>query len=64
VSARREDGQVLITVSDQGPGVPEASLPQLFDPFYRTEPSRTRETGGVGLGWRLSKPALNPARAP
>ncbi len=55
VSARREGGDVLITVSDQGPGVPEASLAQLFDPFYRTEPSRTRETGGVGLGLAIVK---------
>ena len=56
VAARRgKDGQVLITVSDQGPGVPEGSLAQLFDPFYRTEPSRNRETGGVGLGLAIVK---------
>lgn len=39
-----------IVVEDEGPGVPEASLPRLFDPFWRAEGSRARETGGLGLG--------------
>ncbi|MDH4571809.1 sensor histidine kinase [Salinicola acroporae] len=46
VSAR----DVVITVQDQGPGVPPESLPRLFDPFYRVEPSRNPHTGGYGLG--------------
>ncbi|SRR5581483_6488279 len=55
VSARPEGGRTLISVADSGPGVPEASLEQLFDPFYRLEPSRNRETGGVGLGLAIVK---------
>jgi two-component system sensor histidine kinase CpxA len=55
ISARREDGSVVISVADCGPGVPEESLSQLFDPFYRTEPSRTRESGGTGLGLAIVK---------
>ncbi|MGF1639326.1 MAG: sensor histidine kinase, partial [Rhodospirillales bacterium] len=41
---------VTVTVDDHGPGLPEAERDRVFDPFYRVEPSRSRETGGVGLG--------------
>ncbi len=58
MSARREGGRVLVSVADCGPGVPEESLAKLFDPFYRTEPSRTRETGGVGLGLAIVKTCI------
>ncbi len=44
-----------ITVSDHGPGVPEAELPKIFDAFYRVDTARTRETGGVGLGLSIVK---------
>jgi len=40
----------MIEVSDCGPGVPEQELDKIFKPFYRTEESRTRESGGTGLG--------------
>ena len=55
VSASRKDGAVVIAVADQGPGVPEDSLQQIFDPFFRAEPSRSRDTGGVGLGLAIVK---------
>jgi two-component system, OmpR family, sensor histidine kinase CpxA len=55
VSALRKDGTVMVTVADQGPGVSEASLQQIFDPFFRGEPSRSRDTGGVGLGLAIVK---------
>ncbi|MFJ2356911.1 ATP-binding protein [Pseudomonas fluorescens] len=49
--ALSSDGySVCIDVSDDGPGIPEASLQRVFDPFFRLETSRNRETGGVGLG--------------
>jgi two-component system sensor histidine kinase CpxA len=55
VSALRRDDTVVVAVADQGPGVPEASLQQIFDPFFRAEPSRSRDTGGVGLGLAIVK---------
>ena len=52
----RQDGDtVTVSVKDQGPGVPEQQLGQLFDPFYRVDASRGRETGGVGLGLAIVK---------
>jgi two-component system sensor histidine kinase CpxA len=55
VSARALDGEVELSVADSGPGVPEDELPKLFDPFYRVDTSRARETGGVGLGLSIVK---------
>jgi two-component system sensor histidine kinase CpxA len=50
VSAREKDGMVSIAITDNGPGLPEAELENVFRPFYRPELARQRETGGVGLG--------------
>jgi two-component system, OmpR family, sensor histidine kinase CpxA len=55
LSAQRDGAHLLVRVADSGPGVPEESIAQLFDPFYRLEPSRNRETGGVGLGLAIVK---------
>ena len=41
---------VKISVSDTGAGIPGKDLPHIFDQFYRADPSRTRATGGAGLG--------------
>jgi len=45
-----EDGSAVIEVDDDGPGLPESERERVFEPFYRGEPSRSRETGGAGLG--------------
>jgi two-component system sensor histidine kinase CpxA len=50
VTARLENGQVVLAVADRGPGLPPEELENVFAPFYRPEASRTRETGGAGLG--------------
>ncbi|MBA4695897.1 MAG: sensor histidine kinase [Legionella sp.] len=46
---------IYLTISDQGPGVPEDELERIFNPFYRTEQSRSRKTGGTGLGLTIAK---------
>jgi signal transduction histidine kinase len=48
----------LITIRDHGEGVPEASIPHLFQPFYRVSDSRERETGGTGLGLAITAAAV------
>jgi two-component system sensor histidine kinase CpxA len=55
VTAASRDGYVGVSVADRGPGVPAESLPKLFDPFYRVDTSRTRDTGGVGLGLTIAR---------
>jgi signal transduction histidine kinase len=51
---------LTIRVLDDGPGIPEAALEQAFEPFFRSEASRSRETGGTGLGLGIAR---NIARA-
>lgn len=58
VSARKQKNSVLLTLADSGPGVPAECLPRLFEPFYRVDVSRARETGGTGLGLAIVKSCL------
>jgi two-component system, OmpR family, sensor histidine kinase CpxA len=58
VAARAAETAVELTISDCGPGVPESELSKLFDPFYRVDVSRARETGGVGLGLAIVKTCI------
>ena len=51
----REGDRVVLSVRDFGPGVDEAALPRLAEPFWRPDASRERATGGVGLGLYLCK---------
>jgi signal transduction histidine kinase len=49
-----KDG-VVVTVEDSGPGIPQSRLEDVFEPFVRLEASRSRETGGVGLGLSIAR---------
>ena len=50
------DGQsAVVEVSDGGPGLPQAELERVFEPFYRSEPARSPETGGMGLGLTVGR---------
>jgi signal transduction histidine kinase len=42
-------------VDDAGPGIPPAEAEKVFEPFYRREPSRSRQTGGIGLGLAVAR---------
>lgn len=55
VAAVQDSGTLRITIDDAGPGLPENELERVFEPFYRLESSRSRETGGVGLGLAIAR---------
>lgn len=55
VTVKDEAARLRIVITDEGPGVPEEQLEQVFEPFYRIEGSRSRETGGVGLGLSVAR---------
>ena len=57
VTALTEGGQAVIRVEDDGPGLPESELETVFEPFQRAERSRSRETGGAGLGLTVARQA-------
>jgi signal transduction histidine kinase len=55
VRAERDGKGVRVRISDQGPGLAEDELRSVFDPFVRLETSRSRETGGAGLGLTIAR---------
>lgn len=55
VSAAGSEGAVTVEIADRGPGIPAAMREQVFAPFFRLEGSRSRETGGNGLGLSVAR---------
>ena len=62
IQASQENGQTIIKIADQGPGVPPETLPRLFEPFYRPEVARARHTGGSGLGLAIVKRCIEACK--
>jgi two-component system sensor histidine kinase CpxA len=62
VTAERENETLILLITDSGPGLPEESLPKIFDPFYRPELARNRATGGAGLGLAIVKTCVEACR--
>ena len=48
----------VVSVTDQGPGIPESALDKIFEPFYRVDDARQRETGGYGLGLSIASRSI------
>jgi two-component system sensor histidine kinase CpxA len=58
IAARGEHERIEIVVADSGPGVPAETIDQLFTPFFRLDASRTRRSGGAGLGLAIARTGI------
>jgi len=57
--ASSSQGEYRISITDEGPGVPKKYLKDIFEPFYRTDQARSRESGGYGLGLAIATRSVN-----
>jgi two-component system, OmpR family, sensor histidine kinase VicK len=58
-SIKEEEEKIIVSVSDQGMGIPKENISKVFDRFYRVDKARTRKLGGTGLGLAIAKEMVN-----
>ncbi len=58
VAVTKQDDGIVVTIDDDGPGIPQDRHEDVFKPFYRLETSRSRETGGTGLGMTVARSTI------
>jgi signal transduction histidine kinase len=63
ISIESSPSSIALCVDDAGPGIPAALLSQVTEPFVRLEESRSRETGGIGLGLSIAKAIVQSQNA-
>ena len=59
VTLTADKGRVIVTIADHGPGIPEAEQEHVFEPFVRLDASRSRESGGSGLGLTIARQGIH-----
>ncbi|WP_102867437.1 ATP-binding protein [Pseudovibrio exalbescens] len=59
IRLRKIEGKVEVSICDEGPGIPEDKLTEVFEPFVRIEESRSEETGGIGLGLAICRSIIH-----
>jgi signal transduction histidine kinase len=59
VSIKKDENAVSVLIQDDGSGIPAQDIPYLFEPFYRVDKSRSKKTGGYGLGLHLCKKIMD-----
>ncbi|MEH7303855.1 cell wall metabolism sensor histidine kinase WalK [Neobacillus drentensis] len=58
-SMKEKDDKIIVSISDQGVGIPKGNIGKIFDRFYRVDKARTRKLGGTGLGLAIAKEMVN-----
>ncbi|TDL72338.1 cell wall metabolism sensor histidine kinase WalK [Rhodococcus qingshengii] len=58
-SIKEEEEKIVVSVSDEGVGIPKENIAKIFDRFYRVDKARTRKLGGTGLGLAIAKEMVN-----
>jgi two-component system, OmpR family, sensor histidine kinase VicK len=58
-SVKEEENNIIVSIADQGMGIPKENIGKVFDRFYRVDKARTRQLGGTGLGLAIAKEMVN-----